>query len=76
MADVAVEHYEGLLALYGREVGIRHARKHLAAYADAARDAGFCVDATDRQALVTSLDPVLVVRVLRRVYAQPGLRAA
>jgi tRNA-dihydrouridine synthase B len=30
--QIAVEHYEGLLALMGSEVGLRHARKHLAAY--------------------------------------------
>ena len=38
--EAAIEHYEGLLSLFGREVGVRHARKHLAAYADAAREAG------------------------------------
>ena len=30
----ALEHYDGLLSLYGYKMGIRHARKHLAAYAD------------------------------------------
>ncbi|MBO0236918.1 tRNA-dihydrouridine synthase, partial [Vibrio parahaemolyticus] len=34
-AMVAAEHYEGLIALYGPAMGVRHARKHLAAYADA-----------------------------------------
>ena len=34
-AAPAVEHYEGLLALYGLRMGVRHARKHLAAYAEA-----------------------------------------
>ena len=36
----AIEHYQGLLSLFGRGIGLRHARKHLAAYADAAREAG------------------------------------
>lgn len=34
--DLALEHYEGLLALYGSRQGIRHARKHLASAMDAA----------------------------------------
>jgi tRNA-dihydrouridine synthase B len=32
--DAAIEHYEGLLGLYGQSMGIRHARKHVAAYLD------------------------------------------
>ncbi|WP_040577250.1 tRNA dihydrouridine synthase DusB [Methylopila sp. M107] len=35
---LAVEHYEGLLGLYGRDVGVRHARKHLGWYLDAAAE--------------------------------------
>jgi tRNA-dihydrouridine synthase B len=33
---LAHEHYDGLLGLYGRDVGVRHARKHLGWYLDAA----------------------------------------
>jgi hypothetical protein len=69
MAAVAVEHYEGLLRLYGEEVGIRHARKHLAAYADCAVEAGFAVAPSERLALVTSDDPQAVAAGLRRVFA-------
>jgi len=75
-AAVAIEHYEGLLALYGREVGIRHARKHLAAYADRALSAGYALDPAERRALVTSEDPGQVVRVLGRLYAEPQREAA
>lgn len=32
--DVALEHFETLLELFGNDQGLRHARKHLAAYAD------------------------------------------
>ena len=39
-AEAALEHYEGLLALFGERGGLRHARKHLAAYADLARPQG------------------------------------
>jgi nifR3 family TIM-barrel protein len=36
--EIALEHYEGLLALYGHAVGVRHARKHLGWYLDAAAE--------------------------------------
>jgi tRNA-dihydrouridine synthase B len=76
MTDAAVEHYEGLLSLYGRDVGIRHARKHLAAYADAAAESGFGIDAAERQSLVTTLDPKVATGLLRRIYDGPCRRAA
>ena len=69
-AEVATEHYEGLLALYGRDVGIRHARKHLAAYADDARRCGFTLSADERTRLVTSEEPAEVSRLLRRMFAE------
>jgi nifR3 family TIM-barrel protein len=75
-AEAAVEHYEGLLALYGREVGIRHARKHLAAYADVAAGAGLGLDAPDRQRLVTTEEPAVAAGLLRRAYDGPRRRAA
>lgn len=75
--EAAVEHYEGLLALFGRELGVRHARKHLAAYADAATECGAGPSAADRIALVTTSEPALVVSILRRLYQPAGqLRAA
>ena len=73
---MAIEHYEGLIALYGRPTGIRHARKHLAAYADAAAAAGFAIRPEDRLTLVTSEDPSRVVRILRRLYGEPCREAA
>ena len=44
MTAIAVGHYEGLIDLYGEQVAIRHARKHLAAYADVAIADGFAFD--------------------------------
>jgi tRNA-dihydrouridine synthase B len=76
MAALAIEHYEGLLALYGEEVGIRHARKHLAAYADAASFCGFEVPQAVRRALVTSEEPGTVVALLRTVYGNRDRVAA
>jgi tRNA-dihydrouridine synthase B len=67
-AAAAIEHYEGLLALYGRGIGIRHARKHLAAYADEARRFGLGLLPDERARLVTSIDPAEVTGLLRRHY--------
>lgn len=71
----AIEHYETMLSLYGRAVGTRHARKHLAAYAGRAAEAGFGLDAADRQEIVTSREPARVIRLLGRIYETP-LRSA
>jgi nifR3 family TIM-barrel protein len=76
MASTAVEHYEGLLSLYGRDFGIRHARKHLAAYAEVAGAAGFGLGAEERRLLVTSVDPAVVTGLLRRIYSDRPRRAA
>jgi nifR3 family TIM-barrel protein len=76
MQAAALEHYEGLLSLYGRETGVRHARKHLAAYADHAAMIGFGPDAQERLALVTSDDPDLVFAILGRLFARPVRKAA
>jgi len=76
MAEIAIEHYEGLLSLYGEATGIRHARKHLAAYADAARTSGFQVSASVRTALVTSEEPRTVVSLLRSLYGRQEREAA
>ncbi|WP_112663384.1 tRNA dihydrouridine synthase DusB [Microvirga flavescens] len=76
MAEIAIEHYEGLLSLYGREVGIRHARKHLAGYAEVAAASGFDGDPAQRLALVTSEMPEQVIALLREVYSRPNRKAA
>ncbi|HJE25878.1 MAG TPA: tRNA dihydrouridine synthase DusB [Methylorubrum populi] len=67
-AEVAAAHYEGLIALYGASMGVRHARKHLAAYADAAGGLG----ADDRRRLVTTTDPAEALRLLRRAFLEPA----
>lgn len=71
-ADAAMEHYEGLLSLYGERIGIRHARKHLAAYAEVAREDGFIVSDAARLELVTSETPNAVRKILSNLYAEPG----
>jgi nifR3 family TIM-barrel protein len=73
----ALSHYRTLLSLFGREQGLRHARKHLAAYAEwAARD-GSPAAAALRLPLVTSESPIEVERMLSRIFAcEPVLEAA
>jgi nifR3 family TIM-barrel protein len=63
--QAAVEHYETLLSSMGSAVGLRHARKHLAAYADhAACGLPGAGQAGDRRRLVTSEDTAEVRRLL------------
>ncbi|NIX77474.1 tRNA dihydrouridine synthase DusB [Microvirga terricola] len=76
MMALAIEHYEGLLSLYGHQVGVRHARKHLAAYADVAMASGFQIPQGVRAVLVTSDQPQTVISLLRAVYAEPERRVA
>ncbi|RVU14560.1 tRNA dihydrouridine synthase DusB [Methylobacterium oryzihabitans] len=70
-AALAAEHYEGLLALYGARMGVRHARKHLAAYADH----GGGLDAGERRALVTTTEPAEALRLLGRAFSPAALAA-
>jgi tRNA-dihydrouridine synthase B len=69
----ALEHYESLLESYGKAQGIRHARKHLAAYVDA-----FCGGARPaaRQRLVTSDDPRVVKAALSEMLDPDRMREA
>ena len=73
-AELAAEHYDGLIALYGARMGVRHARKHLAAYADHAGGLG----PDERIRLLTTTDPAEAARLLRRAFegrsAQPAAR--
>jgi len=62
-AEAALEHYEGLLSLFGERAGLRHARKHLSAYAEHA-GAGEAL----RLKLVTSEDTQEVRRLLQCLF--------
>lgn len=88
-AALAAEHYQGLIALYGPAMGVRHARKHLAAYADAAGAGALGPGAhgpgalgpgalrpDDRRRLVTTSDPTEALRLLRRAFLDPAAAAA
>ncbi|MFP3943150.1 MAG: tRNA dihydrouridine synthase DusB [Alphaproteobacteria bacterium] len=67
---VIVEHYEGLLSLYGRHVGTRAARKHLLWYLDR-----LAAPAALRQALCRMTDPAEVLKALDNFFAAGEVRA-
>lgn len=64
-ADAAIEHYEWLLASMGRGKGLRHARKHVAAYLECAEIAGAGVEKPRFVQLMTSENPAEVIAGLR-----------
>jgi tRNA-dihydrouridine synthase B len=66
--DAALEHYATLLSIFGRSQGLRHARKHLAAYCDHARRDGRAARMPLRTRLVTSEDPCEVERLIYRLF--------
>ena len=67
----ALEHFDWLVGKLGPRTGLRHARKHLAAYADRAG-----TDATLRRALVTSEDAVQARRLLADAFDRDRARQA
>jgi tRNA-dihydrouridine synthase B len=69
--EAALAHLEWLLTALGRRSGLRHARKHLAAYAEKAG----APDAL-RRALVTSEDADEALRLLALAFAPQPLREA
>ena len=76
--EAALEHFNGLVEQLGVRVGVRHARKHLAAYADHARPPAPGRDDPDRRRLVTTDDPSEVAALLARFFddSEPRARAA
>ena len=69
--EAALEHFDALLGLFGRHAGLRHARKHLSAYAEKAGAAS-----AHRLALVTSEDANVARRLLAEAFDQSELGAA
>ncbi|PWB81409.1 MAG: tRNA dihydrouridine synthase DusB [Methylocystaceae bacterium] len=68
--EAALEHLDGLLTSMGANAGLRHARKHLAAYADHAPGRGSGDNAALRRALVASSSVDEVRRLLARLFAR------
>jgi nifR3 family TIM-barrel protein len=69
--EAALEHFETLLGLFGAQAGLRHARKHLSAYAQKAG-----APEASRLALVTCEDPAATRRLLAQAFDDAEPRAA
>ncbi len=63
--DAALEHFDTLLGLFGSHAGLRHARKHLSAYAEKAG-----APAAHRLALVTCDDALAARRLLAGAFVE------
>ena len=70
---LALDHYEAILAEMGTAAGVRHARKHVAAYA---RHAGASDADPRRQSAVRSDDPAEVRRLLEDIFADASYAVA
>lgn len=71
LAELVATHYRDMLSFYGRDLGLRVARKHLGWYADAA---GCPPDR--RAALLTATDPARVLDLIARAFCESrGLAA-
>lgn len=64
MAAYVAAHYEAMLELYGAEMGVRHARKHLGWYLDKLPQKA---SAELRAQLMTQRSPALVLALIERV---------
>lgn len=74
---LALEHYEALLTLYGRDVGVRHARKHLGWYLDvASATAGRPLAASARSAALTAPTAEAAVAAFDRAIFDLAWKAA
>ncbi len=68
-------HYAYLLHVMGPQIGVRHARKHVIAYAQAAIASGYAVSQVHLAKAMTSETPAQVHRFLANLYAVPTLVA-
>ncbi len=64
LADLVIGHYEDMLGYYGRDLGLRMARKHLGWYMD---QAGATLG---RAEILTGVEPSVVIAHLARTFVQ------
>jgi tRNA-dihydrouridine synthase B len=69
LGRMILEHYEDMLTFYGRDLGLRMARKHLGWYLD---EAGL---PHAREAILTSTDPAEVIQLIELAFAELELAA-
>ena len=70
LLDAAQSHYTALLEAMGREHGVRHARKHIAAYAQDAARRGACFSVEEREAALSSDQPAVVMAFLAAIFSR------
>ena len=68
LAALVIGHYQDVLSFYGRDLGLRCARKHLGWYLDAA--------GVTRGDILTESDPDRVLRLLRHAFTESEAVAA
>lgn len=68
LAAGACEHYMSLIESLGAGQGVRHARKHVAAYAEEARRRGATIEAPELAEILQSVDPARVRRFLEAAF--------
>ena len=74
--SLALEHYNGLLSLYGVRSGVRHARKHLVSAMAAAEELAGPGDLRLRREVVTAEEPKAVADAFAAFFGSVGQRAA
>jgi tRNA-dihydrouridine synthase B len=69
LGRLVLDHYDDMLSFYGRDLGLRMARKHLGWYLE---EAGL---PHAREAILTSTDPAEVIQLLEQAFAELELAA-
>lgn len=69
LGRMILDHYDDMLTFYGRDLGLRMARKHLGWYLD---EAGL---PHAREAILTSTDPAEVIQLIEQAFAELELAA-
>jgi tRNA-dihydrouridine synthase B len=69
LGRMILDHYDDMLTFYGRELGLRMARKHLGWYLD---EAGL---PHAREPILTSTDPAEVIQLVEQAFAELELAA-
>ncbi len=67
-SEAATQHYDSLLAAMGTRQGVRHARKHVAAYAEEAVRRGAHVERRELAEILQADDPERVSRFLETLF--------
>ena len=70
-ADLVCRHYQDMLAFYGRDLGLRVARKHLSWYLD---EAG--ADPVLRTRMMVATDPAIVLDLIAHAFVDTSERVA